>query len=70
MNEINEAIKYHLAWKSGKINCIIVSKLIFEQLEKELKNVTNFEFDKTNMKYRGIDFYISENLKNKTIKIY
>lgn len=70
MKEIEDAIQNHLMWRSGKINCIIVSKLIFEQLEKELKNVTNFKFDKTNMKYRGIDFYVAENLTNKTIKIY
>lgn len=70
MNEIDKAIEYHLEYRSGIIKCIIVSKLIFEQLEKELKNVVNFEFDKTNMKYRGIDFYVAENLTEKTIKTY
>lgn len=71
MKEIEEAINYHLEYKSGIIKCIIVSNLIFKELEAELKNVANFKFDKTNiMKYKGIDFYVAENLTGKVIKTY
>lgn len=71
MKQIEESIEHHLMWKSGKINCIIVSNSIFKELEKELENVANFKFDKTNiMKYRGIDLYVAENLIGKVIKTY
>lgn len=71
MKEIEEAINYHLEYKSGIIKCIIVSNSIFKELEKQLENVSNFKFDKTYvMKYKGIDFYVAENLTGKIIKTY
>ena len=71
MEEIEIAIERHLMHRSGVLRCIIVSDYIFKSLKKELLNIKNFEFKEgSNMKYRGIDFYVSENLKNKEVRIY
>jgi hypothetical protein len=68
--KIEIELQNHYKYVSGRAKVILISSFIYENLKNELSGITNFNFDKKDMRYRGIEIFEVHSLDKNKVRIF